>query len=31
MEGGASAYMRKPMEAAALLDAIRAAIAKNQA
>src|SRR4051812_26325602 len=30
MEGGASAYLRKPMEAAALLDAIRAAIAKNQ-
>jgi FixJ family two-component response regulator len=30
MEGGASAYLRKPMEATALLDAIRAAIAKNQ-
>ena len=30
MEGGASAYLRKPMEATALLDAIRSAIAKNQ-
>ena len=30
MEGGASAYLRKPMEAAAILDAIRTAIAKSQ-
>lgn len=30
MEGGAAAYLRKPMEAAALLDAIRTAIAKSQ-
>ncbi len=30
MDGGASAYLRKPMEAAALLDAIRNAIAQNQ-
>ena len=28
-EGGASAYLRKPMEASELLDAIRAAIARN--